>query len=325
MTPLVRKSLLVLAGVVLLVLVGAGIFLLTLDANQYRDYIVDRLSQTLGRPVEAADVDLDWVPLSLTLNEIRVAESADFEGEYILTAQAVGIQVTLSSLLSGDPVVNEFQVEKPTLFLRENASGQWNISRLGQTLDSQSGAEQEETSTGTLVEAPVRSWVLNEGTLVVERSGRQPLRLEGINLSFSDISIQQRFPFKMSAAFQEDTRLQAQGLVGPLNFDSLAETPFSAEGKLEADLESIRETLQDWVPQVTPLSGQMTFDWNLSRTDETPLRVSGTVHLEDTSLQPAGFTRPFTIQEADLAFDPNQAELKNLHMTIGEGLKATPR
>ena len=319
MTPLVRKSLLVLAGVVLLVLVGAGIFLLTLDANQYRDYIVDRLSQTLGRPVEAADVDLDWVPLSLTLNEIRVAESADFEGEYILTAQAVGIQVTLSSLLSGDPVVNEFQVEKPTLFLRENASGQWNISRLGQTLDSQSGAEQEETSTGTLVEAPVRSWVLNEGTLVVERSGRQPLRLEGINLSFSDISIQQRFPFKMSAAFQEDTRLQAQGLVGPLNFDSLAETPFSAEGKLEADLESIRETLQDWVPQVTPLSGQMTFDWNLSRTDETPLRVSGTVHLEDTSLQPAGFTRPFTIQEADLAFDPNQAELKNLHMTIGEG------
>ena len=319
MTPLVRKSLLVLAGVVLLVLVGAGIFLLTLDANQYRDYIVDRLSQTLGRPVEAADVDLDWVPLSLTLNEIRVAESADFEGEYILTAQAVGIQVTLSSLLSGDPVVNEFQVEKPTLFLRENASGQWNISRLGQTLDSQSGAEQEETSTGTLVEAPVRSWVLNEGTLVVERSGRQPLRLEGINLSFSDISIQRRFPFKMSAAFQEDTRLQAQGLVGPLNFDSLAETPFSAEGKLEADLESIRKTLQDWVPQVTPLSGQMTFDWNLSRTDETPLRVSGTVHLEDTSLQPAGFTRPFTIQEADLAFDPNQAELKNLHMTIGEG------
>ena len=80
MTNLARKSLLVLAAIIVLVLVGVSIFLLTLDPNRYRGYIVDRLSQTLGRPVEAADVDLEWVPLSLTLNEIRVAESTDFEG-----------------------------------------------------------------------------------------------------------------------------------------------------------------------------------------------------------------------------------------------------
>ena len=155
MTPLVRKSLLVLAGVVVLVLVGAGLFLLTLDANRYRGYIVDRLSQTLGRPVEAADVNLEWVPLSLTLNEIRVAESADFEGEYILSAQAVSIQVTLSSLLSGDPVVSEFQVEKPIIFLREDSSGQWNITRLGQPSGSGNNANPDETSGGAPVETPV--------------------------------------------------------------------------------------------------------------------------------------------------------------------------
>jgi hypothetical protein len=63
----------------------------------------------------------------------------------------------------------------------------------------------------------------------------------------------------------------------------------------------------------------MNFDWNVSRTTETPLRVSGKVHLEDASLQPQGFTRPFTIQEADLEFDPHQAELKNLKIAIGEG------
>ena len=314
MTPLVRKSLLVLACVLVLVLVGAGLFLFTLDANRYRGYIVDRLSQTLGRPVEAADVDLEWVPLSLTLNEIRVAESADFEGEYILSAQAVSIQVTLSSLLSGDPVVSEFQVEKPIIFLREDSSGQWNITRLGQPSGSGNNANPDETAVG----APVRNWVLNEGTVVVERSGHQPLRLEGINLTFSDISTQQRFPFQIRASFQGDTRLAAEGLIGPLNLDSFAETPFSAEGQLEANLKSLRATLQDWVPQITPLSGRITFDWKVSRTDETPLRVSGKVHLEDASLQPQGFTRPFTIQEADLEFDPYQAELKNLKMAIGE-------
>jgi len=311
-----------LAATIVLVLVGVGIFLLTLDANRYRGYIVDRLSQTLGRPVEAADVDLEWAPLSLTLNEIRVAESADFEGEYILSAQAIGIQVTLSSLLSGDPFVNEFQVEKPTIYLREDSSGEWNISRLGQASGSESDAGGEssgEASAGASPEAPVRNWVLNEGTVVVERNGRPPLRLEGINLSFSDISTQQRFPFQIQAAFQGDTHLAAEGLIGPLNLDSFAETPFSAEGQLEANLESMRATLQDWVPQVTPLSGQMTFDWNISRTGETPLRVSGKIHLENASLQPQGFTRPFTIEEADLEFDPNQAELKNLQITIGEG------
>lgn len=319
MTNLARKSLLVLAAIIVLVLVGVSIFLLTLDPNRYRGYIVDRLSQTLGRPVEAADVDLEWVPLSLTLNEIRVAESADFEGEYILSAQAIGIQVTLLSLLTGDPVVSEFQVERPTIYLREDSSGQWNITRLGQTTGSGNETEQEETSGGAPIETPVRNWVLNEGTVVVERSGHQPIRLEGINLTFSDISTQQRFPFQIRAAFQGDTRLAAKGLIGPLNLDSFAETPFSAEGQLEANLESLRATLQDWVPQITPLSGRMTFDWNLSRTNETPLRVSGKVHLEDASLQPQGFTRPFTIQEADLEFDPNQAELKNLKIAIGEG------
>ena len=319
MTNLARKSLLVLAAIIVLVLVGVSIFLLTLDPNRYRGYIVDRLSQTLGRPVEAADVDLEWVPLSLTLNEIRVAESADFEGEYILSAQAIGIQVTLLSLLTGDPVVSEFQVERPTIYLREDSSGQWNITRLGQTTGSGNETEQEETSGGAPIETPVRNWVLNEGTVVVERSGHQPIRLEGINLTFSDISTQQRFPFQIRAAFQGDTRLAAKGLIGPLNLDSFAETPFSAEGQLEANLESLRATLQDWVPQITPLSGRMTFDWNLSRTNETPLRVSGKVHLEDASLQPQGFTRPFTIQEADLEFDPHQAELKNLKITIGEG------
>jgi len=319
MTNLARKSLLVLAAIIVLVLVGVSIFLLTLDPNRYRGYIVDRLSQTLGRPVEAADVNLEWVPLSLTLNEIRVAESADFEGEYILSAQAISIQVTLLSLLTGDPVVSEFQVERPTIYLREDSSGQWNITRLGQTTGSGNETEQEETSGGAPIETPVRNWVLNEGTVVVERSGHQPIRLEGINLTFSDISTQQRFPFQIRAAFQGDTRLAAKGLIGPLNLDSFAETPFSAEGQLEANLESLRATLQDWVPQITPLSGRMTFDWNLSRTNETPLRVSGKVHLEDASLQPQGFTRPFTIQEADLEFDPSQAELKNLKIAIGEG------
>jgi len=319
MTNLARKSLLVLAAIIILVLMGVSIFLLTLDPNRYRGYIVERLSQTLGRPVEAADVDLKWVPLSLTLNDIRVAESPDFEGEYILNAQAIGIQVTLLSLLSGDPVVSEFQVEKPTIYLREDSSGQWNITRLGQTSGSGSEVKLEETSGGAPIETPVRNWVLNEGTVVVERSGRQPLRLEGINLTFSNISTQQRFPFQIRATFQGDTRLQAEGLIGPLNLDSFAETPFSAEGQLEANLESLRAILQDWVPQITPLSGRMTFDWNASRTNETPLRVSGKVHLEDVSLQPQGFTHPFTIQEADLAFDPHQAELKHLKMKLGEG------
>ena len=319
MTNLARKSLLVLAAIIVLVLVSVSIFLLNLDPNRYRGYIVDRLSQTLGRPVEAADVDLEWVPLSLTLNEVRVAESADFEGEYILSAQAIGIQVTLLSLLTGDPVVSEFQVERPTIYLREDSSGQWNITRLGQTAGSGNETEREETSGGAPIETPVQNWVLNEGTVVVERSGHQPIRLEGINLTFSNISTQQRFPFQIRASFQGDTRLAAKGLIGPLNLESFAETPFSAEGQLEANLESLRATLQDWVPQITPLSGRMNFDWNVSRTTETPLRVSGKVHLEDASLQPQSFTRPFTIQEADLEFDPNQAELKNLKIAIGEG------
>ncbi len=106
MTSLARKSLFVLAGIVVVVVLGAGIFLLTFDADQYCGYILEPLSQTLGRPVEAAGLELGLFPLSLTLNDIRVAKSADMSGEDLLSAQAVEVQVTLSSLLSGAPVVS---------------------------------------------------------------------------------------------------------------------------------------------------------------------------------------------------------------------------
>ncbi len=319
MTSLARKSLFVLAAMVGVVVVGAGIFLLTFDADQYRGYILERLSQTLGRPVEAADVDLGLFPLSLTLNEIRVAESADFNGEYLLSAQAVEIHVTLSSLLSGVPVVTEFQLEQPTVYLRQDASGHWNISKLGRPTSSQSEAQVSQIPEGSPSGAPVRNWVLKDGTLVLERTGAEPLRLAGINLSFSDLSTTRPFPFQVSAALEKDTRLQIEGLIGPLNLDSLVDTPFSADGKMEANLETLRTVLGEWVPEIIPLTGQMRAEVKIEHSQETPLGLSGKIHLSDATLQPSGWTRPFSIQQADLEFGPNQVELQNLQVSIAGG------
>ena len=319
MTSLARKSLLVLAGIVVVVVVGAGIFLLTFDADQYRGYLLERLSQTLGRPVEAAGLDLGLFPLSLTLNEIRVAESADFNGEDLLSAQAVEVHVTLSSLLSGAPVVSEFQLEQPVVFLCQDASGEWNIANLGRPTSSQSEAQVSQTPEGGPSEAPVRNWVLNDGTVVLERTGSEPLRLEGINISFSDISTTQPFPFQLSAVFEEDTRLLTEGLIGPLNLDSLVETPFSADGELEANLETLRTVLGVWVPEILPLTGQMRAEVKIEQSEETPFGMSGQVNLSDASLQPSGWSRPFSIQQADLEFGPNQVELQNLQVEIAGG------
>ena len=69
--------------------IGLGVLVLTLDVDQFRDPILQQLSSALGRPVQASDLSLSLVPLSLTLNDVEVAERSGFEGDHIITLRGV--------------------------------------------------------------------------------------------------------------------------------------------------------------------------------------------------------------------------------------------
>jgi len=97
-----RKILLSVVAVVVVLVVAAGIFIATFDANQYRGVVLERLSGSLNRPVEASELKLQIFPLRLRLEQVRVKEDPVFANDDFLRAAAVQFDVNLGALLSGD-------------------------------------------------------------------------------------------------------------------------------------------------------------------------------------------------------------------------------
>jgi uncharacterized protein involved in outer membrane biogenesis len=226
---LTRKFLFAVAALFVLVVAGLAVFLLTFDANRHRGLILAQLSRAVNRPVEAADLKLQLWPLRLRLAEVRVREDPAFAGEEFLRARGVEFDLGLWSLLRGQPEVLGLELDQPTLYLRQNPDGVWNVASVA---TPEEGAAAAPAPAGP----PVRNWGMREGTLVVERAGPEasgPLRLSGVEVAVKEFSATRAFPFTLGVSFSPESRLSARGRFGPFNATVPIETPLEAELKLE--------------------------------------------------------------------------------------------
>ncbi|HXE76389.1 MAG TPA: AsmA family protein [Candidatus Xenobia bacterium] len=224
-----RKILLAVAILIAVFVVTVGIFVATFDANRHRGTILAQLGRSVNRPVDAANLELTLFPLRLRLNQVRVQEDPGFAAGDFLVAQAVRFDFDLSALLGGDVKVEGIELVEPTLYLRQNAEGQWNVATLAAT------PAQGPPPPVALAPAPppIRDWEMEKGTIVIERPGERPLQLTGVELEVSDLSLTAAFPFRVAVNFTEDSRIAAGGNFGPFNADIPMQSPLDAEIELE--------------------------------------------------------------------------------------------
>ena len=227
-----RKILLSVVAVVVVLVVAAGIFIATFDANQYRGVVLERLSGSLNRPVEASELKLQIFPLRLRLEQVRVKEDPVFANDDFLRAAAVQFDVNLGALLSGDVQVTAIELVEPTIHLHQDDSGRWNVATLGA---APSPAEQDAPPppAATPGPPPIEDWRIEKGTILVERPNERPLQLTGVELALSDVSTTAPFPFALEVSFAPESRIAAEGIVGPLNFEAIERSPLEAEVTLE--------------------------------------------------------------------------------------------
>jgi uncharacterized protein involved in outer membrane biogenesis len=247
-----RKFLYLVAGVVVLGVGALAVFLFTFDPNQYRGLVLDQLKRSMNRPVEAAELELRLIPLRLRLNQIRIPEHPSFgKNQEFITADAVQVELSVWSLLRGSPELVGLELDRPTIYLRQNAAGQWNLSTLAAPPSpSQAGSRPNQTEAlaagfaptmepsaprSSPAQPPVRNWLLREGTIVIERADQKPIRLTGVEMAASDISLQEPFPFQLAVTFPEPAggRVAVRGELGPPNLSLPRNTPVRAKVKLE--------------------------------------------------------------------------------------------
>ncbi len=228
-----RKILLSIAVVVVVLVVAAGIFVATFDANQYRGLVLEQLSRSLNRPVEASELKLQIFPLRLRLDQVRVKEDPAFAADDFLRAAAVQFDVSLGALLSGDVQVTAIELIEPTVHLHQDAEGRWNVATLGAAPSSAEGDAPPAAPPQAAAPPPIEDWRIEKGTIVIERPGERPLQLTGVELALSNLSTTKPFPFALAVSFAPESRIAAEGIVGPLNFEAIERSPLEAEVTLE--------------------------------------------------------------------------------------------
>ncbi|MDA2914985.1 hypothetical protein MYX77_13720, partial [Acidobacteriia bacterium AH_259_A11_L15] len=83
-----------------------------------------------NRPVEAADLSLQLLPLRLRLNQVRIPEDPNFPGEVFIRARAVQFDFSLWALLQGETRVSALELVQPVVYLRQSPTGEWNVATL---------------------------------------------------------------------------------------------------------------------------------------------------------------------------------------------------
>ncbi len=147
------KLLLSLVAVaVLFVVITAGIFLATFDANQYKQELSDLVRQETGRELEFfGDVDLTIYPaLGMKLGAMSLSNAPGFGAQSMLKVNKVSISVDLASLILLSPEVEQLLLDGLEINLEKNAQGVTNwddLLNLGATESPGTTASKSPTET----------------------------------------------------------------------------------------------------------------------------------------------------------------------------------
>ena len=117
-------ALLVLA---ILIALQAGVSFLV-RTRQARTFLITRLENAFGRPVQADDFSIQLLPMpELDMDHVTIGEDPAFGREYFLRAEHMAARLRWMGLLQGRLQFGTISFTRPSLILVRNSAGRWNL------------------------------------------------------------------------------------------------------------------------------------------------------------------------------------------------------
>jgi len=136
--------------VILLALLGAFAFLATVDADDYKTWLADRVAEQTGRQLTLdGDADVYVFPwFGLKLTEAHLTETPAFGGDTFLTADRIQFRFGWLPLLRGVREIDTIVVHGAELHLERNEAGRGNWEDLVTTDDWRQSMTEVESLSG---------------------------------------------------------------------------------------------------------------------------------------------------------------------------------
>src|SRR5215469_17010060 len=127
-----RRVIIIIGIVIILIIVGAVVFVATINPNDYRGTIQAKLEQQLNRKVALGDMDLRLFPLSFRVANLSISDDPLFNSSRpFVRTQELSVSVKLLPLLSKSVQIDSLTLQRPSVELIKNAQGAWNFASLG--------------------------------------------------------------------------------------------------------------------------------------------------------------------------------------------------
>jgi AsmA protein len=241
------------------ILIGVGVLIVLLiivpfliPVNQFRGTIEQKASAALGRKVQVGNLSLSLLHGGLSAENLSIGDDPKFSPSPFLTAKSVDVGVEMMPLIFSRQVnVTSVVIKDPQVTLLKNAAGDWNFSTMGASPAKAAKTEVAGANTPSAASTPkasgstpdvsVKKLELSNGKIIVgTTTSQQRTTYDHVNVTASDVSLESKFPIKVTADLPGGGSLKLDGTAGPVDKADTAFTPLDA--KLHIDSLNLART-----------------------------------------------------------------------------------
>ncbi len=125
----IRRKTIIVATVIAAAAVGAAALLLTVLAypDRYRPQVISYLEAKTGKQIEVGHIGVNWVPLSIRLDNFGCKSPKPFPSGYFLKAARMDAAIDVAALLHRQIVIKSIVLHEPIINVISDPDGLWNF------------------------------------------------------------------------------------------------------------------------------------------------------------------------------------------------------
>jgi AsmA family/AsmA-like C-terminal region len=206
----VKKLSLIGAAIAVFLIAGLLVAPHFIDLGTFKQAYLPLIEDTFQRRIDVDEVRLSLVPTpSIRLSNLKVLNGSALPDDTFFEAQQMLLRLRFWPLLRGKFEVTELILEKPVINLLRKADGTFNYSDpaggKGALAKNRANKKtrvvskpQESAAMPLIVPARMR---IRDGRLNIQTMGRQPVHINGIDLSLQEFSSDHPFPYRASFSY----------------------------------------------------------------------------------------------------------------------------
>ncbi len=123
-----RKTIVIAIVMVAAAILAVALFLSVLaNPDRYRREVISYLAAKTGKQIEVGHIGVNWIPLSIRLDDFGARNPKPFPSGYFLKAARVDVAIDAAALLHRQIVIKSIVLHDPIIHVISDPDGLWNF------------------------------------------------------------------------------------------------------------------------------------------------------------------------------------------------------